>query len=315
MLFRGSADLLKQMQDRFANEGVLRHVFYMMLLSVVVFLFVFSWMNWLQQELTPPVRAQIEAGIKGKKQQSSASARSDKDSVNLREYKQQIARDLFGSQRGQEEESESKVSLEDIPLSEKDLGLELVGTIIRDNPKHDIAIIEDKQKNEQYMYYEGDHIKDVSIKEILRDNVVIVQAKEQKILTMQYKELRKPEAQENNRKVSSESIQSPGREKSISKDYVMESIGNMSTLMQDALIKPYMKNGETIGFQLDNIRSGSFYDKLGLKNSDVILQVENKKLKSPQQLMELSQELSRKNQVELTIQRNGKQRTISYRLQ
>jgi len=261
------------------------------------------------------VRAQIEAGEKGKKQQSGALGKSGQDSVTLGEYKQQIADDLFGSPREQKEESESAVSLEDIPLSEKDLGLELVGTIIRENPKQNIAIIEDKQKNEQYMYYEGDHIKDVSIKEILRDNVVIVQAKEQKILTMQYKELRKPEAQENNRKVSSESIQSPGRGKSISKDYVMESIGNMSKLMQDALIKPYMKNGETIGFQLDNIRSGSFYDKLGLKNSDVILQVENKKLKSPQQLMELSQKLSRKNQVELTIQRNGKQRTISYRLQ
>lgn len=315
MLWRGSAHLLRQLPDRLANGEILRHACYMLVLSVVVFLFVFSCMSWLQQELTPPVRAQIEAGEMGEKQHSSASSRSAKDSVTLREYKQQIADDLFGAPREQEEESESEVSLEDIPLSEKDLGLELMGTIIRDNPKQDIAIIEDKKNNKQDMYHEGDRVKDVRIKEILRDNVVIVQSDEQKILTMQYKKLRKADYQKRSRKASSQSIQTPDREKSISKDYVMESLGNMSKLMQDALIKPYMKNGETKGFQLDNIRSGSFYDKLGLKNNDIILQVENKKLKTPQQMMQFTQKLSRKNQVELTIQRNGKERNISYRLQ
>jgi type II secretion system protein C len=89
----------------------------------------------------------------------------------------------------------------------------------------------------------------------------------------------------------------------------------MSKLMQDTLIKPYMKNGETRGFQLDNIRSGSFYDRLGLEDKDVILQIDGKNLQSPQQMMEFTQQLSQKNRVKLTIRRNGNERTVSYQLQ
>jgi general secretion pathway protein C len=300
---------------RFANLRFLRHAFWALVLSAAVFLFVFSWMSWLQQELTPSVRAEIEAGEKNAQRKDSTVEDRGEESLSLSEYEQNIAVDLFGPERKEEEDSGSEVSLQDIPLSEKDLGLRLMGTIIGNASNEDIAIIEDTRKNEQKMYREGDRVKNVTIKEILRDNVVIVQSNEQKILTMQYKKLRSKERRNNEQTVAAGSSQSFEREKSISRRYVMDSLQNMSKLMQDALIKPYMKNGETRGFQLDNIRSGSFYDRLGLEDKDVILQIDGKNLQSPQQMMEFTQQLSQKNRVKLTIRRNGNERTVSYQLQ
>ena len=271
-------------------------------------------MSWLEQELTPPVQANVEAGEKDSPSSSSSVEESDR-SRPLQEYERGIAGDLFGPQPEEEEDSESGVSLEEIPLSEKDLGLELVGTIVGEDSSQNIAIIEDTRKNEQDMYREGDRIRKVTIQKILRDNVIIVQSDEQKILTRQYEKLRDKDVASGERKVASGSSGSADRERNISRDYVMQSLRNMSKLMQDALIKPYMENGETKGFQLDNIRSGSFYDRIGLRNEDVILQVDGQNLKSPQQMMEFTQKLSRKDRVELTIQRNGQKRNISYSLQ
>lgn len=295
------------------SDGKLTHAWYGLLLAAIVFLGVMSSMSWLEQELTPSVRANVEAGEKGGSS-SPSSVKQRERSRPLKEYERDIAGDLFGSKPEEEEDSESGVSLEEIPLSEKDLGLELMGTIVGDDSEQNIAIIEDTRKNEQDMYREGDRIRNVTIQKILRDNVVIVQSDEQKILTMQYKKLRDEYVASGERKVTSGSSGSADRQRNISRDYVMQSLQNMSKLMQDALIKPYMENGETRGFQLDNIRSGSFYDRIGLRNKDVILQVDGESLRSPQQMMEFTQKLSRKDRVELTIQRNGRQRDISYRL-
>jgi len=309
-----SADLLRRLPARFLSHGMLNHAWYGFILAVIVFLAVLSSMSWLERELTPPVRANVQAGEK-ESPSSSSSVEESERSRPLEEYEQEIANDLFGSQPEEEEDSESGVSLEEIPLSEKDLGLELVGTIVGEDSEQNIAIIEDTRKNEQDMYREGDRIKNVTIQKILRDNVVIVQSDEQKILTMQYEKLRDKDVASGERKVAPKSGASMDREKNISRDYVMQSLQNMSKLMQDALIQPYMENGETKGFQLDNIRSGSFYDRIGLRNKDVILQVDGKNLKSPQQMMEFTQKLSSKDRVELTIQRNGQKRNISYSLQ
>ncbi|MEF8943299.1 MAG: type II secretion system protein N [Desulfohalobiaceae bacterium] len=314
MRWTNSANLVRGIPARFMSEGILRHAWYGLLLAVIVFLAVLSSMSWLEQELTPPVRANVEAGEKNSRSSSSSVEESER-SRPLQEYEQDIAGDLFGSQPEEEEDSESGVSLEEIPLSEKDLGLELMGTIVGNDSEQNIAIIEDTRKNEQDMYREGDRIRNVTIQKILRDNVVIVQSDEQKILTMQYEKLRDEDVASGDRKVASRSRESTDRERSISRDYVTQSLQNMSKLMQDALIKPYMESGETKGFQLDNIRSGSFYDRIGLRNKDVILQVDGKNLQSPQQMMEFTQKLSSKDRVELTIQRNGQKRNISYSLQ
>ena len=314
MRWRNSSDLARAISARFLSGGMLRHAWYGLLLAGVVFLAVLSSMSWLEQELTPPVQANVEAGEKDSPSSSSSVEESDR-SRPLQEYERGIAGDLFGPQPEEEEDSESGVSLEEIPLSEKDLGLELVGTIVGEDSSQNIAIIEDTRKNEQDMYREGDRIRKVTIQKILRDNVIIVQSDEQKILTMQYEKLRDKDVASGERKVASGSSGSADRERNISRDYVMQSLRNMSKLMQDALIKPYMENGETKGFQLDNIRSGSFYDRIGLRNEDVILQVDGQNLKSPQQMMEFTQKLSRKDRVELTIQRNGQKRNISYSLQ
>jgi general secretion pathway protein C len=310
----GRADRLRRISAPFLQERFLWHAFHVFLLSAVVFFFVLSWMSWLQQELTPPVQADVNAA-QAERPSTSSSAKEGGTALALDEYKQNIANNLFGSQDKEDEDSESEVSLKDIPLSEKDLGLELVGTITGGDSKQHIAIIEDTQKNEQNMYYEGDQVNNVTIKKILRDNVVIVQSDEQKILTMQYKKLRNNNVESNERRAySKKGGQSFDKSKTISKDYVLQSLQDMSNLMQSALIKPYLQNGKTVGFQLDNIRSGSFYDRIGLKDKDVIMGVDGKELNNPQQLMSFSQNLKNKDQVRLTVQRDGQKRQIQYSL-
>ena len=238
---------------------------------------------------------------------------SQQRSFSLQEFRQSIADDLFGKREEREQKEEEQVSLEDIPLSEKDLPLKLVGTILRENPKESIAVIEDTHTGKQEMYQVGDRIDEIQIESVLRSNVVIKSSDGKKVLTMQYEELREPGRHREATGAASESRDS-GETRDLSKEYVLKSLKDMSGLMQSALIKPYLRNGETVGFQLDNIRQGSFYDRIGLQDKDVITHVNGKELKNPQQLMGFSQNLKRMDQVRMTLRRNGEKREVRYRL-
>lgn len=313
MRWAGSAKRWRHITGRFLDTRLLWHIFHLFVLASVVFFLVLSWMGWLQQELASPVRIEASAGVNGEQR---TTGRSGQDrTLSLGEYRQRIAGDIFGAETKGSQEEESEVSLQDIPLSEKNLDFELVGTIILEKTAENIAVIEDTKTGNQKMYKAGDRIDQIRIESVLRDNVVIKSSEGKKVLTMQYKSLRKSRGGRGGGDRTKADVQPADATQSISKDYVMKSLQDMSKLMQSALIKPYLQNGETVGFQLDNIQSGSFYDKIGLKNEDVIMRVDGNDLKNPQQLMGFSQQLRRKDQVSLTVRRDGKKKQIRYSLQ
>jgi len=304
---------LKRLPSGLYDEQLLWRLFHLFVLSVGVFLLVFSWMSWLEQELRPDLR--VEAAVEASGKKGSTGSDSPESRPSLEEYRQTVAGDLFGAVREAEgQDSTEEESLEEIPLSEKDLQQKLVGTIVLGDPEENIAVIEDTRSGEQEMYTSGDRIGEIRIESVLRDNVVITSSGEKRVLTMQYKQLRDTGVSRRAAGSASTASEMSSANRNISRDFVMRSLQDMSGLMQSALIRPYQQDGETAGFQLDNIRSGSFYDRIGLRNNDVILSIDDTQLKSPQQLMEFSQELRRKDQVTMTLRRDGERRRIQYRL-
>ena len=51
---------------------------------------------------------------------------------------------------------------------------------------------------------------------------------------------------------------------------VDHSIENLSTVVTQMRAVPYLKDGKSLGFRVFNIRSGSLFERMGLKNGDVI---------------------------------------------
>ena len=175
-------------------------------------------------------------------------------------YRQIWERNLFNTGKVKEPDSEKKISLDKLALAKKDLGLELVGTVVADDPKLSRAIIDNRGIKKQEAYREGDTAGKVRIKKILRNNVVITTAKGDELLTVEIKESAKRSTPLSpTRRVGSQSSsaqQVPGtrrpgsrtRSISLKLEEVAASLADTEKLLQQMQISPEMFNDQPAGF-------------------------------------------------------------------
>ena len=218
---------------------------------------------------------------------------------------------IFGGEA--REAVREEIDLESIPLALDSLRLKLVGTVVGGSGGSNLAFIEDLQAKSQDMYREGDEVKNVTVKRILRNSVVINTGKRDEILTMEAepagsKPPAEPQARSGRVARSSETSES----RTLERDAVESSLGDLSRLMQDAQIDTYIEEGRPQGFRFSNIKQGSFYSQLGLRNNDIILSINGQELTDPSQFLSLKEQIEGTSGVALTIRRGGSEQVIQY---
>jgi general secretion pathway protein C len=88
---------------------------------------------------------------------------------------------------------------------------------------------------------------------------------------------------------------------------VQQALSNPEQVLSDARLYPNMKNGKHEGFR-------GLYEELGLKNRDVLLNINGLNLTSPQAAMQAMSALKGMNTVNLDIIRSGKKMTLNYQV-
>jgi len=89
----------------------------------------------------------------------------------------------------------------------------------------------------------------------------------------------------------------------------MEDMGNM---LSQAQVRPYFNMGVPDGFIVTNIRSGSLYQKMGIANGDIIQEVNNRKIRTADDVSGLLSTLKSSNDISLVVKRGGNPRTMNY---
>jgi general secretion pathway protein C len=95
---------------------------------------------------------------------------------------------------------------------------------------------------------------------------------------------------------------------------VDESLENPRNILTDARLLPRMVNGVQEGFVMREVRQGGIYDKLGLRNNDILLGVNDLQLSSPETALKAFTALRGMNRIELDVVRNGRKMTLTYTL-
>ncbi|TVR04023.1 MAG: hypothetical protein EA398_03460 [Deltaproteobacteria bacterium] len=97
---------------------------------------------------------------------------------------------------------------------------------------------------------------------------------------------------------------------------VLEEVANNSSFMQAQApqVVPTYRDGQPNGFRLQGVRGDSIFGRLGIRNGDVIQSVNGQVLDSPQRALMLYEQLLASGSVELTIERGGRTRSVSYQL-
>jgi general secretion pathway protein C len=187
--------------------------------------------------------------------------------------------------------------------------LEVRGTVAGD-ARYGFAVIEDKILKKQQLYKVGDRIAGARIVRIMRNAVALrVNGRESIIRTPETNE--KPLLPPGVSGTMTPPASSGGS-MTISKDDITAGLKDMGTMLSQAVVRPNFTGGLPDGFTVSNIKSGSIYQKIGLMDGDVIQGVNNRKLTSGDDMIELYNSLKAASGMSLKVKRQGRQENFNY---
>jgi general secretion pathway protein C len=233
---------------------------------------------------------------------------------SLSSYRAIIDRNIFGSV-----ENAAKDIQPDLDnLEPTKLKLALVGTVTGTGETA-AAVIEETDKRKQGLYRVGDGVKDAILKVILRDKVVLRVGEKDEILTMEESSSRRTSSLAPQEAVSSSRTSTRTRPRvstrTIRRSDIQRSISDINSLLSQAQVRSHTsEDGSPGGLSVSNIKAGSIYAKMGLRNGDVVQGVSGNPITSPDDILSLYEELKSGSNLSIQIMRNGQELTLNYRL-
>ncbi len=183
------------------------------------------------------------------------------------------------------------------------LNLTLIGTFLTDG-QEPYAIIEDKQKQTQDTFVlENSLFGQATLKRILQDRVEIERLG--KIEVLKLDDFGGGEA-------PADGISSNGDEFTIEEAELDKGLENLPLLLTQARAVPYFKEGRSVGLRLFAIKSGSLYEKIGLKNGDILRSINGNSLGDISQAMKLFDQLKQERSINLVLEREKQEREFKY---
>ncbi|MFN8389560.1 MAG: type II secretion system protein N [Bdellovibrionota bacterium] len=171
-----------------------------------------------------------------------------------------------------------------------------------------IAIIEDTQKQDQDVFDLNESVfNQGKLVEIGRESVKIEHGGLIDTLAMQ--DVVTPSAPGT---APAEAASDGQTEFSVAEDELSAALANLPQLLSQARAVPYFRNGQSIGMRLFAIRTGSMYEKLGLKNGDIVLAVNDNSLSDPAQALKLFEQLKSERSINVKLERNSQSMDMHY---
>lgn len=82
-------------------------------------------------------------------------------------------------------------------------------------------------------------------------------------------------------------------------------LGNLAEISTQARMVAAFEDGKSIGFRVLSMKPGSVFEKIGLKNGDVITNINGYPLSSPDKVLELYQKAKTNSQISLDVKKSG----------
>jgi len=232
----------------------------------------------------------------------------------LKDFRVVMDRNIFGS----EEKAAEGIKPTDIEtLEPTSLKVALLGTVTG-NPQNAVAVIEETDKRKQGLYRVGDSVQDAIVKMILRGKVVLRVGDKDEILTMEESSSKRASLEEEasssrNRRLPTRASQR-GASITVRRSDVQDALQNINTLLSQVRIRPHFKDGKADGLALSNIKGDSIFARLGLRDGDIVQGVNDRPIRSPDDIVSFYNKLTSGSRISLQINRRGQERTINYRI-
>lgn len=189
------------------------------------------------------------------------------------------------------------------PTPKSPLMLALAGTFIASG-QEPYAIIEDKKKQTQDMFLlEQSVFGQAVLKKILEDRVEVERNGRIEVLKLD---------DFGGRDSGQGSISNEGDDFVVDETELDKGLDNLPMLLTQARAVPYFKDGRSIGLRLFAIKTGSLYEKIGLKNGDILKSINGNGLGDISQAMKLFEQLKQERSIMLVLERDKQDREFRY---
>ncbi len=104
-------------------------------------------------------------------------------------------------------------------------------------------------------------------------------------------------------------------ERRINMARLMEQAGqNLTSLLADLQTSPKVVDGKESGISVDQVGSDPISSRAGIRSGDVVKSINEKKVNSINDIIRQSERLKNASEIRVVIERNGRQRTLVYKI-
>ncbi|MCB0327592.1 MAG: PDZ domain-containing protein [Bdellovibrionales bacterium] len=195
----------------------------------------------------------------------------------------------------------------------------LLGTMVSSNPKASFASIQERGEKDSKNYYIDDKILgEADIYDIQRNRVYFYRNGRR-----EYLEVNKiPNVYSSSQSSSStrsgtasSGIRKQGGKIFVTREKVDATLGDLNNVVQQARMVPNFNAGKVDGFKVFGIRGGSIFQELGLKNGDVINQINGTLIDSIEKAIPMLQLLKTESSYSIDVTRGGSKQTLQIEIQ
>lgn len=197
------------------------------------------------------------------------------------------------------------------------LKIRLMGTIVGEDSSSTYAVIQDEVTKKQELFRLNEMVmKEAELIKVERGLITLLRQGIQKEVHLLFEE--KSERLTSNltkstKKEKSSGIQSVSSNRWVlDKREVFQAFDNLPKLLTKARIIPNFSQGKADGFRIVSIVPNSIYEKIGLKNGDILQRINGVEIKDPQSFLKIFQQIKNETHISLNLIRNNQKNIFEY---
>jgi len=197
-----------------------------------------------------------------------------------------------------------------------DLPVKLIATVVTNPSQFSTALIAGEGRGEEpEIYGVGDDLlNEATIEEIQWRRVIIRRDGRLETIPMDSKGVEPPARSASSRDSDSDGIEKQSEDEyTVPQSVVDNALEDLDKLASQVRVRPHRdSDGNVDGYRLSAIRRGTLLDKLGIKNGDIVHEVNGYQLNSSSGAMTAFQSLQSEGSFQFDVSRRNRRRTIKY---
>ena len=177
--------------------------------------------------------------------------------------------------------------------------------------RYGFAIIEEKGARKQRLVKVGDEVVGAKVVRIRR-NAIDLLVKEHE-MTLKVAEIKEGQIPPPVKAAAAPAVSSG--EIVVSRGEIQNAMADMGKILGQAQVRPYFNAGAPEGFIVSSVLPGSFYQRMGIVNGDVIQEVNQRKIRTAEDVIGLLSAIKSGASLSLGIKRQGKSEILNYHFQ